>query len=136
MATGEKCSWKSVYLTFSPCFGRQWVKTQRNEKKRYEQGLKTAMTDEKLQHLSDLDFDWGESNNDAWNRNFESLVEFKQKHGHCRIPRSTPKLGLFVHRNRRLYRASLRGESHVDEYQIHEENTSRLKAIGLFDDIC
>ena len=48
------------------------------------------MTNEKLQHLSDMGFEWSvkqEREDAVWNQRFEELRELKEEHGHCRVPR-------------------------------------------------
>jgi hypothetical protein len=52
---------------------------QRREKKKYETGSKTAMTDEKLQHLSNMDFQWSvrkEHEDAMWNQRYGELTKF------------------------------------------------------------
>ncbi|OEU11360.1 hypothetical protein FRACYDRAFT_143813, partial [Fragilariopsis cylindrus CCMP1102] len=81
-----------------PKLGR-WVDTQRTEKKNYEAGLKTSMTDEKLQHLSDMGFEWNvrkERDDAVWNQRFEELKKFRDEHGHCRVPQGSGKFGTWV----------------------------------------
>jgi Helicase associated domain len=108
------------------------------EKKKYEQGLKTAMTDEKLQHLANLDFEWrapNARNIGAWDRNVAQLLKFKEQHGHLRVPQKTPTLGPFVNEQRQMYVHHHRGETHRGHNRIHPERLAQLKKIGLFDDI-
>ena len=105
----------------------QWVKNQRGHKKRHEAGLKTAMNDEKLQHLSDMDFHWSvkkERNSAVWDQRYEELEKFQEEHGHCRVPPGSGKLGGWVHHQR--YNKSIR-------IARSEEKTAKLEAIGLFD---
>jgi hypothetical protein len=104
---------------------------QRKEKKRYEAGLKTTMNDEKLQHLSDMDFQWNgkaaniqkERNSAVWDQRLEELTKFKEEHGHCRVPRKG-KFGIWVNnqRNRKTTRVART-----------KEKTAKLEAIGFFD---
>ncbi|OEU08651.1 hypothetical protein FRACYDRAFT_196285 [Fragilariopsis cylindrus CCMP1102] len=78
----------------------EWVNTQRKQKNRYEAGLKTAMTDEKLQHLSDMGFEWSvkkEREDAMWNQRYEELKKFKEEHCHCRVTlKSSRKLGKWM----------------------------------------
>ncbi|OEU06604.1 hypothetical protein FRACYDRAFT_254152 [Fragilariopsis cylindrus CCMP1102] len=76
-----------------------WVFTQRQNKKRYEAGLKTAMNDEKLQHLSDMDFHWSvrkERESAVWDQRYEELKKFQEEHGHCRVSQRSGRLGIWV----------------------------------------
>ena len=92
----------------------------------YEAGLKTSMTDEKLQHLSDMGFEWSvlkERFEAVWNQRFDELREFQDKHGHCRVPqRSSGKLGLWV-----MTMRSIAGRPKCNV------KTGKLTAVGLFD---
>lgn len=40
-----------------------------------------------------------------WDQRFEELVQYKEVHGHCVVPQSTPGLGEWVHRQRKDYKA-------------------------------
>jgi hypothetical protein len=96
------------------------VDTQRTQKKKYEAGLQTAMTNEKLQHLSSMDFQWNERNNATWDQQFEELKKFRDEHGHCRVPRKG-KFGGWV-KNQKARRAF-----------TSKEKIIKLNEIGLFD---
>ena len=93
----------------------------------YEAGLKTSMTDEKLQHLSDMGFEWSvkkERDDAIWNQRFEELREFNEEHGHCRVPRSSKKLGRWVD-HQRNNKKIIAGRTEV--------RAVKLEAIGFFD---
>jgi hypothetical protein len=101
------------------------VKNQRQDKIKYEAGLKTAMTDEKLQHLSGMDFQWSvlkERNNAVWDQRLEELKNYKDEHGHCRVPQGSGKLGIWVKHQR-----STRQRPKC------KEKLDKLEAIGFFD---
>ena len=101
---------------------------QREAKKKYEAGSKTAMTNEKLQHLSDMGFEWSvkkERDDAMWNQRFEELREFKDEHGHCRVTLKLSRmLGKWLdkHRNNKKIIA---GRTEV--------RAVKLEAIGFFD---
>jgi len=99
-----------------------WVDTQRKQKKKYQEGSKTPMTHEKIQHLEDLNFKWN-TNDAEWNKRFEELKEYYDTYGDCKVPRSTPKLGLWVkdQRNNKRSRAA-----HT------EERRTKLRKLGSF----
>lgn len=83
------------------------------------------MTDKKLQHLADMDFQWSvlkERNDASWNQRFEELQNFKKEYGHCRVPRKTPKLGSWVDNQRT-------GKTRAS---YSKERITLLEAIGLF----
>jgi hypothetical protein len=55
------------------------------------------MRPDRKELLDDLDFIWISDNLESeWNEQHEKLVEFKQKKGHCFVPRSDKSLGLWV----------------------------------------
>ena len=92
---------------------------QRVAKRKYEAGLKTAMNDEKLQHLSDMDFQW--SVVAEWDQRYKELKNFKDEHGHCRIP-CKGKLGIWgMHQRSTANRPK------------SSEKIAKLEAIGFFD---
>ena len=41
----------------------------------------------------------------TWDQRFEELLQYKEVHGHCVVPQSTPGLGEWVHRQRKDYKA-------------------------------
>ena len=90
-------------------------------------GIKTSMTDEKLQALANMDFQWGynkkEEEHKIWNQQFEELQKFKEEHGHCRVPTRTPKLGYWVSDQKR---AATRASN-------SKERVTKLRNIGLYD---
>ena len=93
----------------------------------YEAGSKTAMTNEKLQHLSGMGFEWSvkkEREDAMWNQRFEELREFKDEHGHCRVPQGSGKLSIWVHTQK--YKKNVIAAR-------TEEKAVKLEAIGLFD---
>jgi predicted ATP-binding protein involved in virulence len=103
----------------------QWVMVQRREKKKYETGSKTAMTDEKLQHLSNMDFQWSvrkEHEDAMWNQRYGELTKFKDEHGHCRVAKQSGKLG--------VWEMNMRSTAQRPK---SKERIAKLDAIGLFD---
>ena len=84
------------------------------------------MTDEKLQHLEDMGFEWSvmkERNDAVWNQRFEELREFREDQGHCRVPpKSSKKLNQWVNDMRSTARRPK-----------CNEKMEKLKAVGLFD---
>jgi hypothetical protein len=102
------------------------VQVQRRDKIKYEAGLKTPITDEKIQHLFDMDFQWNfqkERSDATWNHRLEELKQFKDEHGHCRVPQKSCKLGKWAKEQRRT---RIRARN-------NKERIAKLEAIGLFD---
>ena len=86
------------------------------------------MTDEKLQHLSDMGFEWSvkkEREDAMWNQRYEELKKFKEEHCHCRVTlKSSRKLGKWVE-NQRYNKQIIAGST--------EGRAVKLEAIGFFD---
>jgi hypothetical protein len=86
-------------------------------------GLKTSMTDEREKHLEDMGFQWRMKDNaNFWGERCAELKEFKEEHGHCRVPVRSGKLGVWAMHMRSTAR---RPKS--------KERIAKLDAIGLFD---
>jgi len=62
----------------------------------------------------------------VWLENLEKLNSFKQRHGHCNVPRKWPddaKLGEWVHFQRRQYKLRSRSlKNHMTDERIHMLN--------------
>jgi len=99
----------------------EWVLTQRKMKKKYDAGAKTEISVEKVRLLADINFPWS-ALGERWNEKFEELQKFKEKHGHCRVPIHSGKLGQWVENQRRSIK-----HSNI------EDRIAKLHAIGLFD---
>ncbi len=70
-----------------------WVTTQRLMRK------KAMLPDERVRLLDELGFTWQQRVRESWEDSYHKLIEFKAKHGHCRVPlnyKENPKLGRFV----------------------------------------
>lgn len=64
-----------------------WVNKQREDKKRFLKGEKTSFTQEKSDLLESIGFRWAASKGEkAWERQFDELMVFKAKYGHCKVP--------------------------------------------------
>jgi glycerol-3-phosphate cytidylyltransferase-like family protein len=69
-----------------------------------------------------------------WYGMYNQLLEFKQKHGHVKVPRQyneNPKLGIWVMTNRSNYREYKRSNGQKGD----PERMKDLESIGLVDDI-
>ena len=99
-----------------------WVKNQRKNK--------DTMSAERRQRLDPIGFVWGETISSmaslrkrAWEDGFRVLTEFKEREGHCRVPRlfveGTYKLGQWV------------SEQRATEDTMPAERKRRLDAIGF-----
>lgn len=99
-------------------------------------GLKTAMTEEKLEHLVSLGFEWevkATRENELWNTRFEELTHFKEKHGHCRVPRLNKKLHKWVENLRSSYDKKLNGEK--GNCMLDDARLAKLNSAGILEDL-
>jgi hypothetical protein len=84
-----------------------WVSKQRKTH------ADNIMRRDRMGLLHELGFAWGGGNQDKiWHKQYEQLVEFKQKHGHCLVPTGyqddTP-LALWVNTQRQLHNRNAMG---------------------------
>jgi len=96
-----------------------WVNKQRS-------GKWAVITQERFDMLNSVGFDWGPRilDEDAWNQKFELLQEYKNKNGHCRVPKNfevkSVKLGHWVGKQRGGKRAV-----------ITQERFDKLNSVGF-----
>jgi hypothetical protein len=69
-----------------------WVSRQRSIYKN------NKMRVDRKNRLDEIGFAWT-----SWSKQYEKMVEFKRKHGHCMMPSSNCELGRWVSRQRNLY---------------------------------
>lgn len=116
----------------------QWVSTQRQEYGAREKGERTNITDERIKALEDIGFTWSLRDTSkmaprkSWDAHFQSLVEFKEKHGHCDVrvrskQHPTGSLGRWVEKQRHHYNS--RGEDDVEK--ITDEQIAKLESLGF-----
>uniref|UniRef100_A0A7S4VVR2 Helicase-associated domain-containing protein n=3 Tax=Ditylum brightwellii TaxID=49249 RepID=A0A7S4VVR2_9STRA len=85
-----------------------WCQTQRTAYMHYKQGKPSQMTQERIDILDELDFDWhGQRKTTSFQVRLKELKEFKAKYGDVSVPkkfRANPGLGVWCHEKRRLYK--------------------------------
>eukprot|EP00978_Attheya_sp_CCMP212_P017859 scaffold48121_cov47-Attheya_sp.AAC.7 len=87
-----------------------WVKKQRNDYAKLQRGQHSAISQDRIDKLNEIDFIWnlktsGQSANDAiWMNFLEELRGFKKEHGHCNVPLKHGPLGKWVSTQRYRYR--------------------------------
>ena len=95
-----------------------WVKNQRTQFKQ------SKMSEERINMLNTIGFNWGVSNDKSWNDKFEELKQYKSKHGDCNVPASYDKnhaLGNWVRGQRTQFKQS----------KISKERINMLNTIGF-----
>ena len=70
--------------------------------KQIKQGKKSSLTDERIENLDSIGFEWDLND---WDKTFEELGVFANEHGHCRVPRRCGALGRWVSNQRDRYKA-------------------------------
>ena len=107
-----------------------WVKEQRRHYVLLKQGKKQShMTEERIAELDALDFVW-DTHEATWLERLRELREYKDRHGTCSVPityEENPKLGSWVHHQRRQYKKYQDGKS----CHITEDRIQALERLGL-----
>lgn len=93
-----------------------WVKTQRSEYKQF------SMSEERINLLNSIGFNWNETKSDIWFIQFEELQQYKSKHGDCNVKSDENKsLMEWVKRQRHAYKHT----------KMSEERIKMLNSIGF-----
>jgi len=115
-----------------------WVMHQRYQYRKLHQGKKSSMTEERIDKLEEIGLEWNVSHlagamkvdDEAWNRKYGELIEYKEKHGNCIVPRnykSNKPLGEWVVNQRRQYRLLQEGK----HSRMTEERVTKLEKVGF-----
>lgn len=105
---------------------RAWAWRMRLELSRSKQGFQTRLTSGRIKQLNEIGFDWGDASRPVggfktrWEQRFWELQQYKQRHGHCNVPKGSP-LGSWVSRQRTVNRKNI----------ILPERAEKLMAIGF-----
>lgn len=89
----------------------RWVKRQRYQYKLYNEGQRSAMTEERIQALEAVGFVW-DTHKAVWERRMSELRSFQEMHGHVNVPatyRANKKLAAWVKSQRRQYKLFAEG---------------------------
>ena len=106
----------------------KWVCQQRLEYKKLKNDQGNKMTASRLQKLNDLGFNFNpRSAYLKWDDRMKQLQEFKDKHGHLRVPVSDPDIGEFVARQRVEYAKLMDGKS----CNITQQRVNDLTQLGF-----
>ncbi|EJK73446.1 hypothetical protein THAOC_04929 [Thalassiosira oceanica] len=96
----------------------RWVRRQRNA---YVAG---SLTQDRIDRLDGIGFKWSLRElapTVPWETRFDELVQYKEKHGDCNVPRNQGQLGAWVHNQRSAYSANSLAQDRID----------RLEGIGF-----
>jgi glycerol-3-phosphate cytidylyltransferase-like family protein len=117
-----------------------WVRIWRSNYRKYKRTNGQTGDPERMKCLEsiglvdDITTGYEQRCTKTWNDMYNQLLEFKQKHGHVKVPRQydeNPKLGIWVMTNRNNYREYKRSKGQKGD----PERMKHLESIGLVDDI-
>ncbi|KAI2512223.1 hypothetical protein MHU86_2099 [Fragilaria crotonensis] len=106
-----------------------WVKEQRRHYTLMKQEKPSHMTEERARALDAVGFCW-DTHEAVWGERLRELCEYKAQFGDCIVPTNfpaNPKLGTWVHHQRRQYKKHKEGKS----CHITDERVRALEAIGF-----
>ena len=114
----------------NPKLGR-WVHTQRSEFKKYNKGMTSKITMERVQQLDAIGFVWNPQET-KWRQNYDALLLYVQEHGTALVPRTTTHnktraLGRWVDTQRQQYQKLQRGQ----KSSMTQEKIALLESIGF-----
>ncbi|CAJ1946696.1 unnamed protein product [Cylindrotheca closterium] len=84
----------------------QWVKRQRHQYKRSNEGLHSTITPARIEALNKMTFVW-DPHSAFWEERLNELYEFRDKYGHCNVPTKfpdNPQLAIWAKCQRRQFK--------------------------------
>ena len=121
----------------NPQLGR-WVGYQRAQYKKFQQDPSTSeMTQERIERLESIAFQWGVTFSAEWDTKFNELVAYKDTHGgSCNVPRryaENPQLGSWVSTQRKQYNKFQQDPStfSMSTFSMTQGRIERLESIGF-----
>jgi hypothetical protein len=105
----------------------QWVNTQRKNLVYREKGKRSHITQQRMDMLNEIGFDWVQDKEMQWNEKLDELIAFKKVFEHANVPRSQGSLGMWVRRQRRSYKLISSGKTSP----LTEERIYALESIGF-----
>ena len=89
----------------------KWVIGQRREYKKLKENKESLLTASRLMRLNDIGFQFRQrADYTSWSDRINQLREYKNRHGHLKIPVSDSELGWFVSSQREEYRKRCDGK--------------------------
>ena len=90
----------------------RWVLKQRTEFRKFQANKRSALTQEQINRLNKLGFDWDPLET-QWHSKLVLLRQYKEENGDCLVPRNyqvhDASLGQWVHKQRKEYWKQLEG---------------------------
>ena len=113
----------------NPQLGR-WVTKQRREKRKFDQGAPSQITQGRIERLNSIGFEW-DPVADLWEQRFGELQAYQADKGDCNVPRRwsvNSQLGTWVDTQRTEKRKFDKGDERA---MITPERIERLDGIGF-----
>jgi len=113
-----------------------WVDRQRLQYRLLQKGIPSSMTEERIEKLGEVGFVLDASHlvcaqvdDEAWNKRYGELTEYKRKHGHCFPLQRGPnkQLGMWVGTQRRQHLLFKQGK----KSSMTTERIDKLEEIGV-----
>jgi hypothetical protein len=111
----------------------EWVIEQRQHYKWLREGKESSMTQQRIQALRAIDFEFviaeAPDRSQTWYARYEELKQFQHQEGHCRVPLhyGNNRLGIWVATQKRMYYALQKGL----KSSMTEERVRYLNEIGF-----
>jgi len=103
----------------------EWVAHQRWEYNKLCRCKPSSLTQERIGKLNAIGFSWTTAR--SWQPKLELLKDYKEKHGHCQVPRDHGKLGEWVTRQRSEFNKLRRGKPS----SLTKERIVQLEKLGF-----
>lgn len=110
----------------------KWVANQRVSYRMHCEGKPSFLSNERIEHLERLGFDWNPSRKltEQWQHRYNQLIEFKNLNGHCNVPKNYKAnlaLGIWIAEQRAKYKKTMQGRRSC----MTKERIQALEKIGF-----
>jgi len=105
----------------------EWVSTQRKQYSIWTKGKKSAITQERIDLLNGIGFEWSVRRKTSWMDKFREMQKYREAHGDCLVRRGHPTLGEWVSTQRKQYSIWTKGKKSA----ITQERIDLLNGIGF-----
>lgn len=118
-----------VPITFSDQMLARWVKRQRYQYKKNQDGKQSVINTERIDLLESIGFIW-DAHSVLWEEKWNELAAYAKAHGHCRLPAHDPnniQLTTWAKCQRRQYKL-MRSGKHSN---MTDERVEKLNSLGF-----
>jgi hypothetical protein len=112
----------------------RWVARIRTQYRCFKDGKPSCLTEEMVEQLNAIGFEWESTSkfaaNVTWETRFEELIDYKEQYQDCNVPKKFKRnllLGTWVRNQRYQYVAKKRGK----KSPITEERIEQLNSVGF-----